>query len=173
MCQKLKLVFLIPEKIQVADPINVELNVGYVDLGLSNARQEIARQLMEAKTNIPHTYSTIECNVDDLIALCNKFDHPVSIYDFVIKAAALALHVVPSVNASWSDDRLVQLNGVNIGIAVDSPNGVITPVINNVDQLDVSSISHRVMVCMTISPAHQSSARSFLFTRHTKNHFQK
>ncbi len=102
--------------------------------------------MVESKNTTPHTYNTIECNVDSLIAVCQKFDNSVSLYDFVIKAAALALRLVPAANSSWSDSSVVQLNGINIGIAVDSTNGVINPVINNADQLDVSSISRTIMV---------------------------
>ena len=106
--------------------------------------------MVEFKNSTPHVYSNIDCNIDGLVALCDKFDHPVSTNDFVIKAAAQALHVVPNVNASWSDDGPVQHKGINIGIAFGSPNGVITPVINDADQMDVSSISYTVMVGISL-----------------------
>ena len=113
---------------------------------MSDTRKETARQLVESKITIPHTYSTIDCNVDHLISLCSKFNKSVSVYDFVIKAAALALRLVPSVNSSWSDSGPVQHTDINIGIAVHSSDGVITPVITNADQLEVSNISQKVMV---------------------------
>ncbi|CAB3989047.1 pyruvate dehydrogenase complex dihydrolipoamide acetyltransferase [Paramuricea clavata] len=142
---EIKFTHILQDKIPASGPMTQESNIGYVDVGLSSARQAIARQMMESKNTTPHTYNTIDCRVDNLFAICKKFDHSVSIYDFVIKAAALALCLLPHVNTSWSDGSLVQLSGINIGIAVNSPNGVITPVINNADQLDVSSISQTVM----------------------------
>ena len=125
-----------------------ELNLGYTDLNLSGSRQVFARQLVESKNTIPHTYSTTNCGVDRLNSICNQFDHSVSINDFVIKAAALALCQVPYVNASWSDNGPVLFSGVNIGVTIDSPNGQITPVLTNADQMNILGISRTIMVCI-------------------------
>ena len=117
---------------------------------MSSTRQAIAQQLVEAKNTTPHTYNTIDCCVDSVIAMCQRFDNSVSVQDFVIKAAALALCAVPSINSSWSNNGPVQLNHIHIGIDVNSPHGIINSVINYADQLDVSSISQTIMVRRTI-----------------------
>ena len=131
--------------LQISDTIPVtshlvsrESDIGYVDVAVNNTRQTVAQQLVKSKNTIPHTYNTIDCNVDNLIVLCQKFDNSVSVQDFVIKAAALALRVIPN---------MIQVNHIHIGIAVDSPHGIVNPVINYADQLNVSSISQIRMVC--------------------------
>ena len=128
-------------------PVSRESDIGYVDVAVNNTRQTVAQQLVKSKNTIPHTYNTIDCNVDNLIVLCQKFDNSVSVQDFVIKAAALALRVIPSMNSLSSGSQPGQVNHIHIGIAVGSPHGIVTPVINHADQLNVSSISQIRMVC--------------------------
>ena len=125
-----------------------ESTIGYADIAVNSTRQGIAQQFVEAKNTKPHTYNTIDCNVDSLIAMCQRFNNSVSVQDFVIKAAALALRAVPNINSSWSDSGPVQLNYIHIGIDVNSPHGIVNSVINYADQLDVRSISQTMMVCI-------------------------
>ncbi|XP_028396576.1 dihydrolipoyllysine-residue acetyltransferase component of pyruvate dehydrogenase complex, mitochondrial-like [Dendronephthya gigantea] len=132
---------------EIANNISMahDLNLGYTDLNLSGSRQVFARQLVDSKNAIPHTYRTTDCGVDLLLSLCNQFNDTISINDFVIKAAALALRQVPYVNASWSDDGPVLFSGINIAVTMDSPNGQITPVLTNADQINVAGISRTIV----------------------------
>jgi pyruvate dehydrogenase E2 component (dihydrolipoamide acetyltransferase) len=65
----------------------------------------------------------------------------ISVNDFVIRAAALALRHHPNVNASWSDDAIMQHGEIHIGVAVSTPEGLITPVVRNADQKSVAEIA--------------------------------
>lgn len=142
--KSLKLHFFvkISEEFPSTAHIPQESYLDYIDLGVTATRREIARQLVNSKNDTPHTYNSIDCNVDSLMTICKKFDDCVSIDDFVVKAAGLALQLVPKVNMVWFDDStMTQLSDINIGIAFDSPNGAFTSVIQHVDQLDVSRIA--------------------------------
>ncbi len=63
---------------------------------------------------------------------------------FVILAAARSLKERPLLNASWTDEGIVQKNYVNIGIAVSVEDGLIVPVINDADKKDLLQIARQV-----------------------------
>ena len=113
----------------------------------SNIRKIIAKRLTEAKIEIPHFYLTIECNIDKLLNIRKELnenpssDFKLSVNDFIIKASALALKKVPSVNASWAGEAIHQNNQVDISVAVATENGLITPIVKDADQKGLSEIS--------------------------------
>eukprot|EP00106_Octopus_bimaculoides_P017756 XP_014785198.1 PREDICTED: pyruvate dehydrogenase protein X component, mitochondrial-like [Octopus bimaculoides] len=119
----------------------------YTDIPVTSMRKTIAKRLTESKTTIPHSYGSIECNVDSVSALRKKLiadGIKVSLNDFIIKAAAHALRRVPDMNAIVKDGNPVQLPAVDISIAVATPNGLITPIVKNAVSLGISDISSSV-----------------------------
>lgn len=115
----------------------------------SNMRKIIAKRLLESKQNVPHFYLSIECAMDKLLDarsdLNNSFGDDkakkLSVNDFVILAVAKALKDVPTANASWNDDGIRLYNNVDVSVAVAIDGGLITPVIKNADQKDITKIS--------------------------------
>jgi pyruvate dehydrogenase E2 component (dihydrolipoamide acetyltransferase) len=65
----------------------------------------------------------------------------ISVNDFVIKAAAVALREVPEANVIWTEDALLKLGSVDIAVAVATDGGLITPIIRNADQMSIAAIS--------------------------------
>ncbi len=59
---------------------------------------------------------------------------------FVVSAAARALRETPDLNARVLEDAYVQLREINIGVAVDSPDGLVVPVVRRADELGVRGI---------------------------------
>lgn len=116
----------------------------------SNVRKVIARRLLEAKQNIPHFYLTVECNIDELLALRKRLnsrdgaDYKISVNDFVIKASAIAMRKVPMVNATWTDEAIRLYDNVDVAVAVATDGGLITPIIRNADQKGLSTISNEM-----------------------------
>ena len=74
----------------------------------------IASRLSQSKNTIPHFYLTIELNADKIMKLRQVLNSEsngkfkLSVNDFVVKAAALALKDVPEVNSSWQDTFIRQ-----------------------------------------------------------------
>lgn len=66
---------------------------------------------------------------------------------FIIKAVARALEDMPRFNASISEDgqRLFMKKYINIGIAVDTPTGLVVPVFKNVNKQGIINLSHELM----------------------------
>ena len=113
-------------------------------------RKVIARRLSEAQ-QIPHFFLTVDCHVDpllkvraDLNARGEKDGFKLSVNDFVIKAAALALRRMPTVNASWTDDGIMQYRSVDVSVAVALPAGLITPIVHNADNKGLATISNEM-----------------------------
>lgn len=115
---------------------------------LSAMRKTIALRLGESLGPIPHFFLTIEADVTELQKareqLAEISGAKISINDFVIHAAALALHHHPNVNASFHADAIQLHGGAHIGIAVATPEGLITPVIRDADRKSVVDIAAEV-----------------------------
>ena len=103
---------------------------------LSRMRQAIGRAMSESKGTIPHFYVSVEVDMTDLEAWHKKAAEAqgiqLSVTDLLIKAAAEALKGFPSLNASLDGDSMVIHEAVHIGLAVGTEEGLLVPVIPNV-----------------------------------------
>lgn len=122
----------------------------YKDTKNNNMRKVIARRLTESKSSVPHFYSTIEIELDNIMALRKKLkekDIKVSVNDLIIRGSALALRDVPEVNASYTEangGEVKSSSSIDISVAVATPGGLITPIVPNTDQLGLMGISDKV-----------------------------
>ena len=126
----------------------------YREVPLSPMRKAIARRLVEAKREAPHIYLTIDCEIDELLKVRAELnqragqdgdaDYKISVNDFVIRAAALALMKVPAANASWSEEAIRQYESADISVAVAIPGGLITPIIRNAERKGLAAISNEM-----------------------------
>ena len=114
----------------------------------SIGRKLLARRLTESKQQAPHFYARVDCNLDALLALraahaagTGNQGLKLSINDFVIQAAALALREVPAVNASYTEAAIRRYRAVHIAIAVALDQGLLTPVIRDADLKSVQEIA--------------------------------
>jgi pyruvate dehydrogenase E2 component (dihydrolipoamide acetyltransferase) len=115
---------------------------------LTAMRRTIAKRLAESTGPIPHFYLTADYDVTNLLSLREQLNEiegvKTSVNDFIVRAAALALRHHPNVNASWGDEAITQHGEIHIGIAVSTPEGLITPVVRNADEKSVVDISSEV-----------------------------
>ena len=110
----------------------------------SMMRKVIASRLKESYLDAPAFFLNASFNCDNLVAFRNQMKtagQKVSYNDLVIKAVAKALKDVPGVNASWTDEAIIQHGRVDVGMAVALPDGLITPVIRNADQQSLVSLA--------------------------------
>ncbi|XP_069156767.1 pyruvate dehydrogenase protein X component, mitochondrial isoform X3 [Procambarus clarkii] len=120
---------------------------GFYDIEVTNMRRTIAKRLTQSKGGIAHSYGTIDCCVDKLVALRKQYKKEgisVSINDLIIKAVAVALNRCPEMNCVWRGDQLLMADQVDISIAVATPAGLITPIIHGADTLGVEDIATKV-----------------------------
>ena len=113
----------------------------------SRARQSMSRRIAESKATIPHIYLQVETDVTALVrrraALRAEGEAP-TVNDLVIKATALALRNHSRVNSTYRDGGIELHSRINIGVAVDTPDGSITPVITDADSRDLNEIATEV-----------------------------
>jgi len=113
---------------------------------LSRMRKTIAERMARSKQTIPHFYVTSEVEMDWASRMRDELNMDesqtkVSFTDMVIKACALALAGFPEVNASYSEDKLLMHEEINIGLAVALEDGLIAPVVHNADRKSLRRIA--------------------------------
>jgi len=67
-----------------------------------------------------------------------------SVNDFIIKAASLASIRVPATNASWQGEYIRQYKNVDMSVAVQTPTGLITPIVKEANHKGLEEISKEV-----------------------------
>jgi pyruvate dehydrogenase E2 component (dihydrolipoamide acetyltransferase) len=119
---------------------------GYTVIEPSPIRKVIAARMSEAKQAIPHFRMATDFEVDALVRLradLNQRDreHKLSLNDFLIKAAALALMEVPAVNAQWQDGKIWRFHQADISVVTALADGLSTPIVRNCQAKSVYDIS--------------------------------
>jgi pyruvate dehydrogenase E2 component (dihydrolipoamide acetyltransferase) len=113
---------------------------------LTRMRQAIARKVLQSKQTIPHFYVTAAVDMTAALSLRERLASAgggLPITAWLVKAAALALRAFPRVNSRIQEDRIVQFEDVNIGIAVELEDGLAVPVLAQADRLTLADIARR------------------------------
>lgn len=123
----------------------------YTNVDVTKYRKVTAERLVHSKQSVPHYYLTVDCVVDEMLELRSKInakakdgEYKLSVNDFVIKAAATALRQVPEVNAQWMGDVIRMFHSADISIAVQTEQGLITPIVKDADRKGLKEISSTV-----------------------------
>lgn len=125
----------------------------FTDVEASKFRRVAAERLLQSKQTVPHYYLTLDCEVDTMLAMRSAIngkakdgDFKISVNDFVIKAAAAALRKVPEVNAQWMGHTIRMFHSADISVAVQTEQGLITPIVKEADRKGLKEISEDVKV---------------------------
>ena len=125
----------------------------YEILPHNSMRRIIASRLTESSQTIPSYFLSMDCELDELLALRKEINtsapvdedekpaFKISVNDFIIKAMALALRDVPMANASWTSDARILHKHADVGVAVAIPDGLITPIVRQAELKTISAIS--------------------------------
>lgn len=117
----------------------------------SMMRKTIAKRLLAAKNEAPHFYLTISVNMSQVnhwreslnrsVSKSDSKSPKISVTDLLIYVTSRALAMHPQVNASWEGDKIREFGAVHLAVAVALPQGLVTPVVRNADQLTVQEIA--------------------------------
>lgn len=131
-----------------ASPSMVRAEVQYGKHPVSQMRKTIARRLSESKFTAPHFYLTMEINMDNAAKARTQMNDfspvKISFNDIVVKACGYALQMHPAINASWTGDAIEYKEAINVGVAVAIDEGLMVPVINNVNFKSLSQIKAEI-----------------------------
>ena len=117
---------------------------------LTKIQKLSAQNLHRAWLHIPHVTQFDEADITELEAfrvaqkdVLKAQGVSLTVLSFLVKACAYVLKQYPKFNASLSKDgeQLIFKHYIHIGVAVDTPNGLVVPVIRNADQKSISAIA--------------------------------
>ena len=120
---------------------------------MSRMRKTIAANMVRSVQTIPHLTNFDDADVTELEHLRKasapeyaKNNLKLTALAFVIKAVSLSLRQHPSVNATIDPEKgeIVYKDYVNVGLAVDTPRGLVVPVLRDCDQLSIPQIAQAI-----------------------------
>lgn len=107
---------------------------------LSGIRKITAQRLSESYRNAVHVTINMEAKADNLMNLKNKITGNPSLTIIMLKLIAKALKDFPEANATLEGDKLTTYDSVNIAVAIDTPYGLLTPVLRDVDKKSIKML---------------------------------
>ncbi|RLV47961.1 2-oxo acid dehydrogenase subunit E2 [Nocardioides mangrovicus] len=137
-----------PEQAAAEPPAAADAPAGASAEPHSRLRRAVATRLSQSKREVPHFYLRRTARVDALLRLRGELNevstHKISVNDLVVRAVGVAHAVVPEANVTWSEEALLHHDGVDVGVAIASERGLVTPVVRDVDRLTPSGVARRV-----------------------------
>jgi 2-oxoisovalerate dehydrogenase E2 component (dihydrolipoyl transacylase) len=136
---------------QAAPGISFPAGADEVLVPMTQMRKGIAAQMTRA-LQVPHAYVQMEVDVSALVRFRDREKKgyqareglSLSFVPFVVKASAEALKRNPTFNAHWTEQGLLAKRRINIGIAVAVEDGLIVPVIRDVDGLSIHGLNRAI-----------------------------
>ena len=113
---------------------------------MSASRLVIARRLLEAKQTIPHYRLVREVDASALSArrdLQKARGAAITLNDFIVQAAAVALPRHPQLNAQLEGEEILAYRHADIAIAVATAQGLLTPVLRRADELSLEELARK------------------------------
>lgn len=108
-------------------------------------RKIIGDKLAESKFTAPHLYFTDAVDTTNMTTFRKQMnevsERKITVSDLLVYAAAKALQKFPGINSSLSEGNIITYESINIGVAVAGDNGLIVPVIKNVQEKSLTKIS--------------------------------
>lgn len=120
---------------------------------LTQIRKAIIRNMTVSKQTIPHMTVHEEVEVSELVRIREKYRQRLaeeqirlSFLPFIIRAVAQSLAKFKVINAQLDleNERIIYKNYINIGIAVDTPDGLVVPVIKDANTKSIKAIAQEL-----------------------------
>jgi pyruvate dehydrogenase E2 component (dihydrolipoamide acetyltransferase) len=120
---------------------------------LTQIRKTIAKNMINSKLNAAHMSVFEEVEISDLMGIRERYKKSFSdkntkltYLPFIVKATVNALKQHRQINAQidLENDRMIYKNYYNIAIAIDTPEGLVVPVIKDADQLSIMEIAQKI-----------------------------
>ena len=120
---------------------------------LSQLRKTIARNMINSKQNAAHVTVIEEVEITELMAIRARYKQDyaernarLTYLPFIVKATVQALkqHRIMNAQMDMENNRMIYKNQYNIGIAMDTPEGLVVPVIKNADRLSIFELTLQI-----------------------------
>lgn len=120
--------------------VQAALDNAFTERPHTRVRRAIATRLTDSVSTAPHFYLRGTARVDALVGLRAELPG-VSLTDLIVKAVAHAHQRVPEMNVIWTPDATRTFSTVDIGVAVATDDGLVTPVLRAVETLTVTALA--------------------------------
>lgn len=136
-----------------AQPAALPVGPNEERIPLTALGKTIARNMAQSKREIPHAAVMDDVDVTELVAfrseakaLAEVRGIKLTYLPFIVKAVTLALEDYPKLNASFDEagQAIVLKRDLNIGIAVDTPDGLLVPVLKHADRMGILAMAQRL-----------------------------
>ena len=123
------------------------------EVPLSGMRKVIAKRLQESKSNIPHFYLSVECDItkmsemrhdinDKILSSSKTENRKISLNDMIVRATGIALSKHPKANQYYyNSDKIIQNHNIDVSIAISLADGLVAPKICDVDLKSLMNVS--------------------------------
>ncbi len=119
---------------------------------MTRLRQTVAKRLKDAQNTAALLTTFNDCDMTEVMAARVRFKdafekkHGVrlGLMSFFTKAAVLAAKTIPSVNAQIQGDEIVYFDYMDVSVAVSAPNGLVVPVVRDVDTMGFADIEKAI-----------------------------
>jgi len=112
---------------------------------LNRLQRITAEKMLKSKREIPCFYLTVRADVTDLVELRTKLnetgDVKLSYNDFLLKAVAMGLEKYPIMTGQLAGEEIRLAETIGIGLAISVPDGLVAPIVKDVNKKDVRQIS--------------------------------
>ncbi len=129
----------------VAASGNIELMEGDEVVKLSGMRKVVAERMAQSRREIPSVTQNVKIDVTNLMKFRKQINGELgvkySVNDFILKAVAKALKNNRHILVSLDGDKIIQRAHVNVGMAVALDEGLIVPVLKDIDKMSLEEIS--------------------------------
>lgn len=126
---------------------NIALMEGDIVEELSAMRKAISSNMIKSHNEIPCVTQTMKINVSKLLKFRKELnenrDLKFSVNDFLLKATGKALKINRALLVSIDGDKVIKRARINIGMAVALDDGLIVPVIKDVDKISLEELSNQ------------------------------
>ncbi|MHC4060107.1 MAG: dihydrolipoamide acetyltransferase family protein [Planctomycetota bacterium] len=119
-------------------------------LPLSRLQKITAERMLQSKREIPCFYLTVKADVTQLVEFRTEFnrtsDVKVSYNDFILRAVAIAMKDFHVMTGRFAGDRIELPDSIDIGLAISVPDGLVAPIVKNVDKKRVVEIARETQL---------------------------
>lgn len=115
----------------------------------SNIEKTMATRLTAAKRDIPHFYLSVDIDVGPLLELRESLnrlnrERRISVTHLLIAAIVHGLKAVPRMNSVWTEEGFLRYDQINVGIAIDTERGLMSPVVKNLGNESLNGMVRKI-----------------------------
>lgn len=107
-------------------------------------RLQINRTVTKSKQEIPHFYIAAQVDMTRAVALREAQGKTFSFNALLMKAIVAGLQVEPSLNVQYTNAGLVPHKAINVGLAIETPKGVVVAVVDDVAKQDLAALTGKI-----------------------------